>query len=66
MINAVLNEAVKRKLKGIDMQVFDVYKCFDKLWAKECLNDLYENGFDNDKLPLLYEENVNAQIAIKE
>ena len=65
VINAVMNEIVKKKLKGIDIQVFDVYKCFDKLWAKECLNDLYENGFDNDKLPLLYEANVNAQVAVK-
>ena len=65
VINAISNEAVKRKLKGIDMQIFDVYKCFDKLWAKECLNDLYECGFTNDKLPLLYKENVDAQVAIK-
>ena len=26
---------------------------------------MFENGFVNDKLPLLYEENVNAQIAVK-
>ena len=65
VINAILNETVKRKLKGIDVQIFDVYKCFDKLWAKECINDLYDNGFTNDKLPLLLNENVDAQIAVK-
>ena len=65
VINAITNEAVKKKLKGIDMQIFDVYKCFDKLWAKECINDLYECGFTNDKLPLLVKENVDAQVAIK-
>jgi len=65
VINAILNEIVKKKLEGIDIQIYDVYKCFDKLWAKECLNDLYECGFTNDKLPLLYQENVNAQVAVK-
>ena len=48
-----------------DVQVFDVEKCFDSLWVQECVNTLYENGFKNDKLALLYEETKNAQIAIK-
>ena len=48
-----------------DVQVFDVEKCFDSLWVQECFNTLYENGFKNDKLVLLYEETKNAQIAIK-
>ena len=65
VINAITNEAVKKKLKGIDMQIFDVYKCFDKLWAKECINDLFECGFTNNKLPLLVKENVDAQVAVK-
>ena len=40
-------------------------KCFDALWAQECINTLYEYGLDNDKLVLLYEETKYAQIAIK-
>ena len=35
------------------------------LWAQECFNDVYENGFSNDKLSLLYEENINAKVAVK-
>ena len=65
VVNAILNDVVKRKLKGIDVQVFDIYKCFNKLWAKECSNDIYDNGFNNDMLPLLFEENMNAKIAVK-
>ena len=65
MVNSILNEVIKKKIEGIDIQIFDIAKCFDKLWAKECLNDLYENGFVNDKLPLLYHENVDAKIAVK-
>ena len=40
-------------------------KCFDALWAQECINTLYEYGLDNDKLVLIYEETKYAQIAIK-
>ena len=65
VVNSILNEVIKKKAEGIDIQIFDIAKCFDKLWAKECLNDLYENGFVNDKLPLLYHENVDAKIAVK-
>ena len=61
MVNSILNEVIKKKIEGIDIQIFDIAKCFDKLWAKECLNDLYENGFVNDKLPLLYHEHVDAK-----
>jgi len=65
VVNAITNEIVRKRKEGIDIQIFDVYKCFDKLWAKECFNDIYENGFTNDKLPLLYNENVNAKVAVK-
>ena len=65
VINAVMNNVAKRKLKNIDIAIYDVEKCFDKLWAQECFNDVYENGFANDKLSLLYEENINANVAEK-
>ena len=31
----------------------------------ECINDLYDSGFCNDKLPLIFLENKNAKIAVK-
>ena len=65
VVNAITNSVVKRRLKGVDIQIFDAYKCFDKLWAKECFNDIFDNGFKNDKLPLLFKENIGAKVAIK-
>ena len=65
VINAVLNNVSKKKLKDTDIAIYDAYKCFYKLWAQECFNDLYDLGFKNDKLNLLYEENMNAQVAVK-
>ena len=65
VINAILNNVRKPKIKGVDVTIYDVEKCFDKLWAKECFNDMFENGFQNDKLPLLFNENINANVAIK-
>ena len=49
----------------MDIGVYDVQKCFDTMWAKEAINDVYELGFKNDKLPLVYLANQTANIAIK-
>ena len=40
-------------------------KCFDTLWLHEVINCLFEAGLTNDKLPLLFMENENAQVAVK-
>ena len=29
------------------------------------MNDLYENGFNDDKLPFLVKENSNTMVALK-
>ena len=65
VINAITNSVKSGSDEACDVQVFDVEKCFDSLWVQECVNTLYENGFRNDKLVLLYEETKNAKIAIK-
>ena len=65
VVNAVMNSVVKGKEEPIDMHVYDSEKCFDALWLQECINDLFDAGLQNDKLPLLYLENCNAKVAIK-
>ena len=64
-LNAIINSVVNGKEQPIDIQLFDIEKCFDSLWVEECVNDIFESGLKNDKLPLLYMENQNAEIAVK-
>ena len=40
-------------------------KCFDTMWAQEAVNDAYDFGFQNNKLPLVHLANESAQIAVK-
>ena len=49
----------------MDIELFDISKCFDKLWLKECLNDLYEAGLSSSNLNLLYEGNKECFLSIK-
>ena len=65
VLNAVMNSIINGKEEAVDVSIFDVDKCFDAMWVEECINDLYDAGFNNDKLPLLFLENQNANIAIK-
>ena len=65
VINAVMNESKQKYSPPIDIDAYDVEKCFDNLWLLESINDLYENGLQNDKLNLLYLLNKDAQIAIR-
>ena len=43
IINAVINEAVNTG-RSIDILMYDYRQCFDTLWLKECINDLYDAG----------------------
>ena len=65
VLNSINNSVVNGTEAPIDIQLFDVEKCFDSLWVEECINDVFEAGLTNDKLNLLYLENQNANIAIK-
>ena len=55
----------KENGEALDCQVFNIEKCFDALWLHKVINCLYEAGLRNDKLPLLFLENKNAQVAVK-
>ena len=65
VVNAIVNSVIKGKEEAVDIQLFDVEKCFDSLWVEECINDMYEAGLNNEKLAILYQENQNAACAVK-
>ena len=35
----------------------DAVKCFDKLWLKDCVLEMYNLGYDPNTLKILYEMN---------
>ena len=53
----IVNDVINGKGDDTDIQMFDSSKCFDSLWLKETLNDVYDAGIRNNYLALLYEEN---------
>ena len=53
------------KVNPINVHIYDVIKCFDTLWLEEAISDLYESGFTNEKLSLLFLENEVCKVAVK-
>ena len=43
VVNAVFNNVIKQNLKNTDIEIYDADKCFNNLWAKESINDLFDN-----------------------
>ena len=66
VINAIFNEAVNApNKKPLDVQIFDVSKCFDKLEYYHTANDLYRAGVSNDKFVLIANSNKSCEVSIK-
>ena len=65
VLNAIINSQKNTPGEARDIQVYDIDKCFDSLWLKGVVCALYEAGLQNNKLPLLFLENRNVQVAIK-
>ena len=51
----------------MDIQIYDVEKCFDALWLEDAMLDLYETLPDDardEKLSLVYHMNKNNYVAV--
>ena len=67
MIYGIINSVIKGKQEPIDLEIFDLEKCFDALWLDDCFNDLFDSLEDknkNDKIALLYQSNVENLVAV--
>lgn len=68
VIYGIINSVVNGKEEPIDLQIYDLEKCFDALWLDDCLNDVYdtvEESSRNSKLALIYEANQENLVSIK-
>ena len=64
MLNAVVDNN-SRIGKKTYMYFADAYKCFDRLWLKDCLVELWKAGMREREVNLIYEMNKKANIIIK-
>ena len=57
IIMSTIIENQRRQKLNTYMLFADAVKCFDKLWLKNCLLEMYNLGYDPNTLKVLYEMN---------
>ena len=53
IMNTIIENQRAQKLNAY-MFFADAVKCFDKLWLKDCLLEMYNLGYDPNTLKILY------------
>ena len=68
ILYSVVNSVLKDNSDCIDIQLYDIHKCFDSLWIDDVFNDLFDilpPGQRNDKISLLYNSCKTNLVAVK-
>ena len=64
VMNGVINDIYNGKGEDAHISVYDIVKCFDKMWLNEVMNDLYDSNMKSDQLTLLHEMNKISKVSI--
>ena len=68
IIHGVINSVIRGDDECIDIQIYDIIKCFDAMWLEDSMNDIVDTLPEhkhNDEISLLYRSNMNNKVAIK-
>ena len=66
VINAIVNDVIHNKhSKAIDLQIYDITKCFDKLEYTNTSIDFFNAGVTDDKFAIITNSNKKCEVAIK-
>ena len=64
IVNGIINYARQENLE-VDINLYDIAKCFDSMWYEETMNDLWDTGIKNDKFAVIAKMNETCNIAVK-
>ena len=55
IVNGILHDKIENKGKPIELQIYDVKKCFGEVWPTDSTNVLFDLGVQNENLCILYD-----------
>ena len=64
LLNGIINEQRNRRNDPIMFQIYDYAQMFDSINLQEAISDVYDCGFNDDMLPLVYEANAEIHMAV--
>ena len=65
ILNGIIHDVQKsKKMKPVVLQFYDYSQMFDSIPLKQAISDVYDAGFDDDKLGLVYKANEEINMAV--
>ena len=64
IVYGVINFAIKENLE-VDINLYDIAKCFASMWFEETMNDLWDAGVQDDKFAIIAKMNEKCSVAVK-
>ena len=64
ILNGIINEHRNKRNEPIMFQIYDYAQMFDSINLQEAISDIYNCGFNDDLLPLVYEANAEVHMAV--
>ena len=63
----IMNTIIENQRAQLNTHMFfaDAVKCFDEVWLKDCLLEMYNLGYDPNTLKILHEMNRETDITIR-
>jgi hypothetical protein len=65
IVYGVINDVINGQAAPIDIQLFDISKCFDEMWHIETMNDIYDTNIQNDKFAMIAQLDEECFIKVK-
>ena len=64
VVYGIVNDVKNGQADPIDIQGYDITKCFDEMGYEETHNDLWDVGINDDKFALIAKLDENAQVVV--
>ena len=65
VIYGIVNDVKNGEAEPIDIQGYDIRKCFDEMGYEESHNDIFDTGVDNDKFALIARLDGKSKVVVK-
>ena len=62
---ASINEEINGRSSSLNIQGYNMVKCFDELWYEDTLNVIWDLDISNDKFPLIVKLSDNSKVVVK-
>ena len=65
IVYGVINDVINGQAAPIDIQLFDISKCFDEMWHAETMNDIWDTSIQDDKFAMIARLDQECFVKVK-